>query len=133
LDAEPAEAEPPATLGQSAAAAEPAALWQQSLEAAQLTGRYVGHGDSLTLRYAPTEANGWLVGLAAAVAIGLLAAGAVALVRRGTLWQGFMRWPYAFGVALGLAWWLFLWPSALGLVIVLVVLTCQFLPRGAAA
>ena len=30
------------------------------------------------------------------------------LIRRGLLWSWFARWPYVFGVGLGLAWWLWL-------------------------
>ena len=29
------------------------------------------------------------------------------------------RWPYAAGMALGVVWWLWLWPSIVGLAIVL--------------
>jgi hypothetical protein len=134
-DAEPAEPEPAADAGGSSAAgraspaAKTAALWQGSVDDAQSVGRYAGHGDSLTLRYAPIEADGWLARLAALLAIALVAAGIAALVERGVLGHLFARWPCAFGVALGLGWWLFLRPSALGLAIVLAVLAVHFIPR----
>jgi hypothetical protein len=130
-DAELIESEP-ASEGGSPTAAETAALWPRSLDNAQTVARYAGHADSITLRYAPVETNGWLARLAAVCLIGLLAVGAVALVERGALWYSFARWPYAFGVALGLGWWLFLRPSGLGLLILLAVLAAQFLPRRAA-
>ena len=50
------------------------------------------------------------------------------LIRRGLLGNWFARWPYVFGVGLGLAWWLWLSPSAVGLLIVLAVLLRRFLP-----
>jgi hypothetical protein len=130
-DAELIESEP-ASEGGSPTAAETAALWPRSLDNAQTVARYAGHADSITLRYAPVETNGWLARLAAVALIGLLAVGAVALVERGTLWYTFIRWPHAFGIALGLGWWLFLRPSGLGLLIILAVLAAQFLPRRAA-
>jgi hypothetical protein len=113
----------------SAPGGEGESLWPQAMERGQAIARYAGHADSLTLRYAPVETNGWLARLAAVALIGLLAVGAVVLVERGTLWHGFARWPHAFGVALGLGWWLFLRPSGLGLLIVFAVLAAQFLPR----
>jgi hypothetical protein len=143
-DAEPIEPEPAAE-GESPAAerqppspltgegrGEAESSWPRSADNAQTLARYAGHADSITLRYAPVETNGWLARLAAVLTIGLLAAGAVVLVERGALWHGFARWPHAFGVALGLGWWLFLRPSGLGLLIVLAVLAAQFLPRRAA-
>lgn len=42
------------------------------------------------------------------------------LVKRGVLGEWLLRWPHVFGVLLGLAWWLWLTPSLLGWVIVLV-------------
>jgi phage shock protein PspC (stress-responsive transcriptional regulator) len=42
------------------------------------------------------------------------------LLQRGYLAEWLIRWPYAFGVAAGLAWWLWLSPSVIGLAIVAV-------------
>ncbi len=39
-------------------------------------------------------------------------------LRRGLLVEWFRRWPHALGVAVGLVWWLWLSPSALGLLLV---------------
>jgi hypothetical protein len=50
-----------------------------------------------------------------AVLTGLAVVGLV----RGTLTETLRRWPHATGLVLGLAWWLWLSPSVVGLGIVL--------------
>ena len=127
-DAEPAEPPPTAARGEPPAVAEMAAMWQSSLDAAQVVAQYAGDPDSLALRYVPEEADPLPGRLAAIAVFGSLAGLAVVLLRRGTLRERFARWPYAFGTALGLAWWLWLWPSIAGLAIVVIILARQFVP-----
>jgi len=107
-----------------------AAQWRQFVEDGQAAVSYATNGatDSITLDYRPSQGRSWLPRLAA-IAGFLAIVGLVALLfRRGRLWKWFARWPYLFGVGVGLVWWLWLSPSALGLLIVLVVLLRQFLP-----
>ena len=61
--------------------------------------------------------RGWRASRGSWSVVGL----AALLIRRGLLWNWFARWPYLFGVGIGLAWWLWLSPSAVGLLIVLAV------------
>jgi hypothetical protein len=56
----------------------------------------------------------------AAVAFALAAVILFALAWRGRLGDWLLRWPHAVGVLAGLAWWLWLTPSALGWLVVLV-------------
>ncbi len=84
-----------------------------------------GHLDDrngIAARMLVPEPDPWPGRLLTGAVWAALAACAVPLVRRGTLRYCFARWPYVFGVALGLAWWLWLRPSILGLAIVLAVL-----------
>ena len=107
-----------------------AAQWQRFVAEGQATVSCAASGtaDAIALDYRPIEAQSWLPRLAGIagflVAVGL----AALLIRRGLLWNWFARWPYVFGVGLGLAWWLWLSPSAVGLLIVLAVLLRRFLP-----
>ena len=124
----------PASAG-NAAAGDIAAEWQRFVEEGQASVYCNSSGpvDAITLDYRPIAAQAWLprfVGIAGFLIIVGLAA---LLVRRHSqtgsrLWSWFARWPYLFGVGVGLAWWLWLSPSAVGLLIVLAVLARQFLP-----
>ncbi len=63
-------------------------------------------------------------------ALGLAALALVLAVvlRRVTTWEPLRRWPHLLGVVFGLAWWLWLSPSALGLAIVAVSLLAAVVP-----
>jgi hypothetical protein len=78
-----------------------------------------GRADSLMFDSRPVDGRGLFYRLSAAIVLGLLACLAVAGAMPGTVTAALRRWPYAAGVALGLAWWFWLSPSVLGLVIVL--------------
>jgi hypothetical protein len=102
--------------------------WQEFVRDGRLLTFHAvaGPNDALTLDYRPTGAESWLsrlAGIAGFLAIAWLAA---LLIRRGLLSSWFARWPLLFGVAFGLAWWLWLSPSALGLVIALLVVFRHF-------
>jgi hypothetical protein len=112
---------------------DPARLWQRSLHDRQSSTRCMvpGRSDSLTLRLRQVQTDGLPYRLLGAVS---LAAGTVLVLvglRRGTLAECCRRWPQAIGVVAGLAWWLCLQPSALGLVIVLASLAASLLSRWA--
>jgi hypothetical protein len=124
-DAEAAEAEPAAARSEATAAEG----WLGALDQSQTVGRWQGQRDSITLRYAPVWVHAWLSRLAAILAVGLLAAGAVILVRWGLLMRWLARWPCAFAAAAGLGWWLCLRPSLLGLVVVAAAGVGQLLAR----
>ncbi len=107
-----------------------AAQWQRFIDSglAIVSSPDGGTAEAITVDYRPIEARSWFPRLAG-IATFLAAAGLAAwLIRRGLLWSWFVRWPYLFGVGFGLAWWLWLSPSAAGLLIVLAVLLRQFLP-----
>jgi hypothetical protein len=118
-----------ATADQSPLSPPIAALWQSSLDDPEHVTRLAmqGRADSLTLRYEPA-ADGWPAGRLAPVAlVVMLVLAALWLARRGVLGACFARWPWAFVVALGLAWWLWLWPSALGLLIAVAAVVLRLL------
>jgi hypothetical protein len=82
-----------------------------------------GGPGSMTLSYRRIEA-GWFCGrLPGALALGMLICLTVLGVRRGLLPGLLDRLPHRVVVIAGLAWWLLLWPSVLGVVIVLLSLT----------
>jgi hypothetical protein len=103
---------------------QPADVWFRTLDRRRTVTWAVGGAGShsITPRYQPVETDGFAPRLLAAVALGLAALAACAAVAGGLWLQLFQRWPHFVGIALGLAWWLWLWPSALGWVIVLAVL-----------
>ena len=127
-DAMPVEPDTPAA-GAAATAGIPS-LWQGAIDEGHAVTRCstAGLPDAITLRYDRIDANDWPGRLATGAAVALLVALAGYLLRRGTLWECFARWPYTFGVALGLAWWLWLTPGAIGLGLVLFSLLRQFAP-----
>ena len=114
--------------GGSPAIADTAAMWRSSLDDAQIIAHYAGRSSSIGLRYALGETDPIAGRLATVFAFGAIVGSTVFLLRRGLLWEYFARWPYAFGIALGLAWWLWLAPSVAGLAIVLAVLIRQLSP-----
>ena len=86
---------------------------------------------TVQLRPAPRSQADPLLPMLALLMLGL--ASAVPATRRAAhvVWT---RWPFTFGILLGVIWWLWLVPSALGLVIILLstvaaVRTKNFLPR----
>jgi hypothetical protein len=123
-------APPAGTTGLSLPPGDPAALWQRSLDWGPSSTRLTvpQPSQSITLVYRPLRTSSLPHRLAGAA--GLLAAIALVVggLRRGTLAECFTRWPQAVGVAVGLAWWLWLWPSILGWGIVLVSLAASLLP-----
>ena len=101
-------------------ASDTAALWRWSLDDPHtvLHCAVAGRANLLTVRYdqaRDTWARRWL---AAALLLALWA-GLGVLWRRGFVPGWFGQWPLVLGIAGGLAWWLWCWPSSLGLVIVM--------------
>ncbi len=115
----------------SVAASDVAAQWQRSVAEGQATLSYAvpGPNDAVALEYRPIEPSAWLPRLAGIAGFLIIVGLAGLIVRLGLLRSLIVRWPAVFGVGFGLAWWLWLSPSAVGLLIVLVVLLCRFLPR----
>lgn len=86
-----------------------------------------GNATSLAVSVARRQRDDSQHWLAAAVLVAL-AIFAVAALRTGLADAAYSRWPQLAGVALGLAWWLLLWPSVLGLVIVAASLIASVRP-----
>ncbi|MFV1964082.1 MAG: hypothetical protein ACC628_01570 [Pirellulaceae bacterium] len=103
-------------------AGDPASVWHLQQEPLGTTsyGSLLGSSNNLYLGYAPADFSDLgRRGLMATVLFGLAAL--VALARRSrAVSEWALRWPYAAGVLFGIAWWLWLSPSLLGLVIILV-------------
>lgn len=127
-DAELLDSDANGSRGGSPPVAETATVWRSSLDDAQVIAQYAGRSNSITLRYDSGETDPATGRLATILVFGAIAGSTVFLVRRGMLWEYFARWPYTFGIALGLAWWLWLTPSIVGLAIVLIVLIRQLTP-----
>jgi len=80
---------------------------------------FEGRVDSLTLDDRQMERDWPSSRFVAAALWALLACLAVVALVQGSLTKTLERWPHALGVVLGLAWWLWLSPSVLGLGIAL--------------
>lgn len=103
-------------------------LWLQTLDRTRPATRCIGQAGpaSIALRYRRVEARGFssrLVGAAVLAGVVLLT---VVGIRLGGFFTVSRRWPCLVGVLVGLGWWLWLWPSALGWGIVLVSLLTSF-------
>ena len=103
---------------------EPAELWLSALDRPQAVLRLAAGGgpDSISLlcrQSQPVPPISRLAGVLGVVAFTVLGAWAV---RRPLFCEVLGRWPYAFGVAIGLAWWLWLAPSVVGWGVVLLSL-----------
>ena len=86
-----------------------------------------GPADSIAVNFAAATSQAWPARLAEAAGFLAIMVLLALLLRRGLIGNWFVHWPYLFGVGLGIAWWLWAWPSALGLVIVLAVLLRQII------
>jgi hypothetical protein len=110
-----------AALAREEAPAGLARLWERTIEREDLehrTLRFVTGGavEAVRLEFvvAGERQLQFTRGVAILLALGLVPL-ALVLARMGH-WRAPRLWPYALGVLLGLAWWLWLWPSVLGLV-----------------
>jgi hypothetical protein len=127
----PAEDEDSAAsdLASSDDAGDLAGEWRQL---AATSGRSVsytldGSPDSITVGFRQTDTSSWTWRLAAAFIV--TAVLLVAFLRSGLLVDWVRRWPNTAGVILGIAWWLWASPSALGLAIVAAILARQVFIR----
>jgi hypothetical protein len=113
-------------LGQLASATpssgDAAESWSSLLDHPEGVSRWAFKGRTpvIAVAYRQVE-SGWLsrrLGSASMLAAFVLLMGLA--LHRGLLGELFRRWPHLVCVAAGLAWWLWLWPSIFGLVIVAV-------------
>jgi len=95
-------------------------LWSPDLTITRSQVR--GPAAAMTIEYEPARRSAWAERLFAAIVLSMVVLAGAWSLERGQLFECFCRWPALFGVALGLAWWLWLWPSLLGWIIVLVSL-----------
>lgn len=81
----------------------------------------------LTIDYATAGAGSQQSRLISLLALGSLAIGGLLILRRNGLREAFYHWPHAIGFLIGLAYWAWLQPSWLGLVIAAlsVVFACR--------
>jgi hypothetical protein len=115
-----------AAAGRSAAD-NPPALWQFCLDRPDNAARCLAAdgATSVVLDYQPRGSDSWWGRFLAACGLGLVVAACLTGSRRGVLPAFVSRWPHVLGVAAGLAWWLWLWPSAFGWLIILASLICS--------
>ncbi len=106
----------------------PTELWQSALDRPRAVVRLAADKPSgpIVLEYVRLESGGLPQRLAGAFGLALLAGLAIVGIRKGIPAALFERWPHMVGVAVGLAWWLWLTPSLLGLALVIFSLTFSF-------
>jgi hypothetical protein len=111
----------------TSAADNPPALWQYCLDRPDDTTRCLAADGaaSVVLDYQARALDSWWGRFFAACGLGLLAAACLLGSLRGVSLAFFSRWPHVLGVVAGLAWWLWLWPSALGWLVILATLACS--------
>lgn len=95
-------------------------LWKRTVNASATPTRCVAAGrcDSITVEYRRAEGAGLAPTWAAVAVLALLAAVAIAAWNRGVAFGRLKCHPYAVVTLAGIAWWLWLWPSVLGLFLV---------------
>ncbi|MCW0295071.1 hypothetical protein NIL11_27015, partial [Klebsiella pneumoniae] len=81
-----------------------------------------GRCDSIAVNYPPVVADKFATRLPTALLFAASMAALILFVRLGLTSTLTNRWPHALGVVAGLAWWLWLTPSILGWVLVLLSL-----------
>jgi hypothetical protein len=116
-----------AATARTSAADNPPALWQFCLERPDRATRCLAADGaaSVVLDYQARASDSWWGRLLAACGLGLLVAACALERRRRASLALLSRWPHVLGVIAGLAWWLWLWPSALGWVVILASLVCS--------
>ncbi len=110
---------------QTPLATEAVEIWKQGLQDGMIDTRYdlPGGGPTLKLSYAGEPKSDLAGRLAAALLLGIGAGATIVALRRGMPSDILIRWPSALGIFVGLFWWLWLWPSVVGLAIVLLCLS----------
>jgi hypothetical protein len=111
------------------AVASSADVWLTVVDGNQVLGDFEGQHAELDLVY-PGIREGGDFGLRLLVSLGWLLVAGVGwnLGQRGVLGEWWVRWPYLFGVFLGLGWWLWLTPSLVGIVITLLSAIAAIIP-----
>jgi hypothetical protein len=107
---------------------QPAELWDQLQSGEGSTTHFVVRQQAAPpqVRFVRAGQSGLLRRLAAAAAVALATLLLVPILRNGMVAEFLRRWPYAAGVAAGLAWWLWLSPSVVGWLLILVSLAAAF-------
>jgi hypothetical protein len=110
----------------TSAADNPPALWQYCLDRPDDATRCLATDGAtfVVLDYQARASDSWWGRFFAACGLGLLVVACLAGGRRGVSLTFLSRWPHTLGVVAGLAWWLWLWPSALGWLVILACLVC---------
>ena len=97
-----------------------ARFWAPSRSASTTRRVADGAAPSITVSYDAPQSD-WLAhNLAGPLAMIAMTVLLVLGIRQGVLWALFARWPHFLGVIVGVSWWIWLWPSIFGWVIVLV-------------
>jgi hypothetical protein len=106
---------------------DPPALLQSCLDRPDSVARptTTDGATSVVLEYRALASDSWWARFFAACGLGLLVAACLIGSHSGVLPALLSRWPHVLGVVAGLAWWLWLWPSAFGWLIVLASLFCS--------
>ena len=107
---------------------QPAELWDQLQSGEGSATHFVVRQQAAPpqVRFVRAGQSGLLRRLAAAAAVALAMLLLVAILRNGMVVEFLRRWPFAAGVAAGLAWWLWLSPSVVGWLLILVSLAGAF-------
>jgi hypothetical protein len=111
-------------------------VWQQWLGEQRHAARYAVDGKalSITVNYQSVEHIGPLGRIAASLCLAGVVFIFILGIRHGTWTTLLENRPYAIGIAAGLAWWCWLWPSILGLIAMIVCLiVCRRARRREAA
>jgi hypothetical protein len=108
-----------------------AADWRRFAADSGIAVSYTASGspDSMFIGYRESDTSNWHWRLAAAIALIAVAIPAVTLVRCRPPMEWLFRRPIVVGIVLGLTWWLWASPSALGLALVAAILVRQLVFR----
>jgi len=115
---------------QPVSARDPNQLWHPDYDENRIATRFafIGETHALSLQYAPTPQGDLTGRIAVALLMLIFSAAVVWGLRRGLSIPSPVRWAHALAVAIGIAWWLWLSPSPLGALIVLVAAVSAIWP-----